>query len=289
MLFVRFTRDVRSTRGFIATTLLPNHLEPTRTGDPRIRADQRNAERDGGAGDQAVERVTKRRKGPRLDHVPSLQGQEEKCRITLDRVAPFVERGSQADPPAFLELSHLEKADRGHGNPDPTRFGTTDEAAGLSTEGLLDAAQVEDQRRRVENGTGLTHGVDGESAPNERCDARGSRRTRAGALGWSEGARRECRAAGRCRADRQAAVPAQPVSPTRVDAAPTGRLAVRGASARPPDRCGAPRRRFGRGRGARRRSKCSSPFEHWKCTLRFPPSATRIADERRREPPTSSP
>ena len=160
----------------IPSTLLPNHLEPTRTGDPRIRADQRNAERDGGAGDQAVERVTKRRKGPRLDHVPSLQGQEEKCRITLDRVAPFVERGSQADPPAFLEPSHLEKADRGHGNPDPTRFGTTDEATGLSTEGLPNTAQVEDQRRRVENGTGLTHGVDGESAPNERCDARGSRR-----------------------------------------------------------------------------------------------------------------
>ena len=135
--------------------------------------------------------------------MPSLQGQEEKCRITLDRVAPFVERGPQADPPAFLEPSHVEKADRGHGNPDPTRFGTTDEAAGLSTEGLLNAAQVEDQRRRVENGTGLTHGVDGESAPNERCDARGSRRTRAGALGWSEGARRECRAAGRCRADLQ--------------------------------------------------------------------------------------
>src|SRR5205814_602661 len=127
-----------------------------------------NAERDGGAGDQAVERVTKRRKGPRLDHVPSLQGQEEKCRITLDRVAPFVKRGSQADPPAFLELSHLEKADRGHGNPDPTRFGTTDEATGLSAESLLNAAQVEDQRRRIENGTGLTHGVDGESAPNER-------------------------------------------------------------------------------------------------------------------------
>src|SRR5213596_3791146 len=160
-------------------------------------------------------------------HVPSLQGQEEKCRITLDRVAPFVERGPQADPPAFLEPSHVEKADRGHGNPDPTRFGTTDEATGFSTEGLVNAAQVEDQRRRVENGTGLTHGVDGESAPNERCDARGSRRTRAGALGWSEGARRECRAAGRCRADRQAAVPAQPLAPTRVDAAPTGRLAVR--------------------------------------------------------------
>ena len=160
---------------------------------------------------------------------------------------------------------------------------------GALDRGLLNAAQVEDQRRRVENGTGLTHDVDGESAPNERCDARGSRRTRAGALGWSEGARRECRAAGRCRADLQGAVPAEPVSPTKADAAPTGRLAVRGASARPPDRCGAPRRRFGRGRGARRRSKCSSPFEHWKCTLRFPPSATRIADERRREPPTSSP
>src|SRR5438477_4747717 len=35
------------------------------------------------------------------------RGQEEKCRITLDRVAPFVERGSQADRPAFLKLSHL--------------------------------------------------------------------------------------------------------------------------------------------------------------------------------------
>ena len=78
------------------------------------------------------------------------RGQEEKCRITLDRVAPFVERGSQADRPAFLELSHLEEADRGHGNPDPTRFGTTDEATELSAEGLLNAAQVEDQRRRIE-------------------------------------------------------------------------------------------------------------------------------------------
>ena len=113
--------------------------------------------------------------------------------------------------------------------------------------------------------------------------------TRAGALGWSEGARLACRAAGRCRADLQGAVPPEPVWPTKADAAPSGRLAVRGASARPPDRCGAPRRRFGRGRGARRRSKCSSPFEHRKCTLRFPPSATGKADELGGEPPTSSP
>src|SRR5436190_1393217 len=81
--------------------------------------------------------------------------------------------------PGLLEDGVAEGADYAPTKPpgaDPTRLGTTDEATGLSTEGLPNTAQVEDQRRRVENGTGLTHGVDGESAPNERCDARGSRR-----------------------------------------------------------------------------------------------------------------
>jgi hypothetical protein len=105
--------------------------------------------------------------------VPSVQGQEEKRRITFDCIAQFIERALKADPAAFLELCNLEETNRGHGNSHPTRLGTTEEATGLSAEGLLSAAQVEDQGRRVENGAGLKHDGDEESAANAGCDVRG--------------------------------------------------------------------------------------------------------------------